>query len=362
MEFAGQLHGKLFGFDSKCIYKEWVKKDGTRSHVKIPIGVCVHTAHNENFEAEYEEIMERLFEKFKIEKERRVYASSEIGRLFPPDSEEYAKFCLGFTREVMKLKDTKFTFFITTINKKHLTDEMVTINGEYGSPTESITVEDFINKITDSYNVICAWKMMTIMKTHKTNIILDGTSAIRDCEAWEYIRDGHNVKIVYNADKIVPLVSAADIIIRNLEFFIKQEKAYINEETLKKIIHYDEIISKDESYYYYIGNPDLKSIKQRSARTYTGYDLREYLHRPIIYVSAGQLQGQKEMLESGMDPVYELASSICGSVKIFDPRQDSLIIGNNREKEDYFYPLNRTAEEMLEVFVRQKKNVKKLEI
>lgn len=239
---------------------------------------------------------------------------------------------------------------------------MVTINGEYGSPTESVSVEDFINKITDSYNVICAWKMMTVMKTRKTNIILDGTSSIRDCEAWEYIREKHNVRIMYNADKIVPLVSAADIIVRNLEFFIKQEKAYINEETLKKIIHYDEKISENDSYYYYIGNPDLKSIKQRSSRTYTGFDLKDYLHRPIIYVSAGELQGQKSMLESGMDPIYELASSICGSVKIFHPKQDSMIIGNNKEREDYFFPFNKTAEEMFEVFTRQKKNVKRLEI
>lgn len=117
MDLGGQLQGRLFGFDSKCIYKEWVRRDGTRSHVKIPIGVCVHTANNEDFETEYEKIMEGLFEKFKIERKRRVYASNEVGRLFPPDSEDYAKFCLGFTREIMKLKDTKFTFFITTLNK-----------------------------------------------------------------------------------------------------------------------------------------------------------------------------------------------------------------------------------------------------
>jgi len=362
MDLTGQLRGKLFGFDSKCIYKEWVKSDGTRSHVKIPVGVCVHTGDNENFEAEYEEIMTRLFQKFGITKEKRVYASNEIGRLFPPDSEDYAKFCLGFTREIMKLEDVKFTFFITTINKKYLTDGKVTINGEYGAPTVSITVEEFIDKMTDSYNVICAWKMMSIMKLRRANVILDGTTAIRDCKAWEYLRDTHSVHIMYNADKIVPLVSAADIIVRNLEFFIKKEKAYINESTLEKIIHYEEKITKDETYFYYIGNPDLKYIKQNSSRTYTSYDLRSYLHRPIIYVSAGQLPGQKEMLESGMDPVYDMASSICGSVKIFDPKHDSRIIGQNPEKEDYFFPFNKSAEEILEIFTKQKRNVKRLDI
>ena len=362
MDLMGRLCGKLFGFDSKCIYKEWVKKDGVKSHVKIPVGVCVHTGDNERFETEYEEIMTKLFQRFGIVKERRVYASNEIGRLFPPDSEDYANFCLGFTREIMKLKDTKFTFFVTTINKKHLTDGKVTINGEYGSPTENITVEEFIDKTVDSYNVICAWKQMTIMKLRKASIIVDGTSAIRDCEAWEYLRDIHNVQIMYNADKIVPLVSAADIIVRNLEFFIKKEKAYINEATLRKIIHYEEKISEDETYFYYIGNPDLKSIKQKSSRTYTDYDLRSYIHRPIIYVSAGTIPGQKEMLESGMDSAYDLASTIGGSVKIFDPNKDSKIIGKDPDKEDYFFPFNRSAEEILEIFIKQKRNVKRLEI
>jgi len=147
-----------------------------------------------------------------------------------------------------------------------------------------------------------------------------------------------------------------------LEFFIKKEKAYINENTLKKIIHYEEKISDDETYFHYIGNPDLKSIKQKSNRTYTNYDLRDHLHRPIIYVSAGQIQGQKEMLESGMDPIYDLAYTICGGVKIFDPNLDSKIIGKNPEKEDYFFPFNRSAEEILEIFIKQKRNVERLEL
>ena len=54
-------------------------------------------------------------------------------------------------------------------------------------------------------------------------------------------------------------------------------------------------------------------------------------------------------------------TSICGSVKIFDAKQDSRIIGNSKT-EDYFYPLNTPAEDILEVLVRQKRNVKRLEI
>jgi len=123
MDPTWRFRGKLFGFDSKTIYKEWVGKDGTKLRLKIPVGVCIHTTKNEIFEEEYEKILSKLFLKFKIKKERHVYDSSEIGRQFPPDSEEFAKFCLGFTREIMKLEDTKFTFFVTTINKKYLKTE-----------------------------------------------------------------------------------------------------------------------------------------------------------------------------------------------------------------------------------------------
>ena len=362
MEFKGTLSGVIFGLDSKVIYKEWIRKDGTSSHIKVPICVSVNPSDNLRFEGDYKIIMDRLFEQFGIEKERSVYSSSEIGGLLS-DEDTYRDFCLAFTREIMNLDYVKFTFFITTLNKKYLTNNKVTINGKYGSPTKEIGAEEFINMIQNSYNVICAWKLMKKLKLKGQPILIDGTNTIRDCIAWDELREKQDVHIIFNADKLIPVVSTADIILRNIDFFLKMEKSYLNEDTLKKIIQYDDKISSDNNYYYYIGNPDIKDIKPNSDRVYSTYDLRDYLHRPMIYVYAGII-GQKELIESSpiMSDVLNYASLYYGSVKIYDPKTDGRTIGKDKNNTDYFLPLGDEAEKVLSVLTASRKNVKRLEL
>ena len=363
METRGVLKGSVFGFDSKCIIKQWISKDGNENHFRIPVAVSVNPKDNLTFEEEYNKILTSLFSKFGIEKKRSVYSSSEIGMMFPPASSDYQNFCLAFTREIMNLQDVKFNFFITRLNKKYLNEGKVTINGEYGSTTKNIGVEQFINLITDSYNVICAWKLAQITKLYNQTMIFDGTDSIRDCIAWDEVKNSQNVKIVHNADKIMPVVSSADIILRNLDFFIKEERSAIDEKTIEKIIHYDDKISADGKFYQYVGNPDLKFIKPKSERVYSPYDLKEYLQHPIFYLYAGGIPQQKSLLESfpEMDKIYDDATSMYGSVRIFDPKKDGHIIGTGSVC-DYFYPFNDTAEQTLQVLEKQKRNVKRFEI
>ncbi|MCL2509580.1 MAG: hypothetical protein FWF07_00670 [Methanomassiliicoccaceae archaeon] len=361
MQSKGVLSGNVFGFDSKCIVKKWFNKEGIEKHIRLPIAVSINPVENQTFEKEYDRIMDSLFSKFKLERKRHVYSSSEIGAMFPPADSRYSAFCLAFTREIMNLPDVKFTFFTTSLNPSYLEDGMVTINGEYGSTTKKIGIEEFINLITDSYNVICAWKLSRIAGFYNQTMILDGTDTIRDCEAWKTIKENQNVKIIYGADKIIPVVSAADIILRNLEWFIHTEKSFINEDTIRKIIHYNDKISCDDKFYVYIGNPDLKFMRPKSERIYSPLDLTDNLQRPIFYLYAGGIPQQKSLLESfsGLDEIYEQASTMYGSVRIFDPKKDSKIIGNDPNTCDFFYPFNEIAISTLQTLKMQKRNVRK---
>lgn len=362
MEFKGTLSDNIFGLDSKVIFKEWVRKDGTSSHIKVPICVSVNPSDNIRFENDYKSVIDKLFEQFGIEKDRSVYSSSEIGTLLS-DEDRYRAFCLAFTREIMNLDYVKFTIFITTFNKKHLTNDKITINGKYGSPTKEIGVEEFIDMIQNSYNVICAWKMMKNLKLKNQMVLIDGTNTVRDCIAWDELKEKQDVRIMFNADKIVPVVSAADIILRNIDFFVKMERSYLNEDILKKIIHYEGKISSKNKYYQYIGNPDIKNIKPNSERIYTNFDLKNYFRKPIIYVYAG-VTGQKEIIESSpiMTDVFNYASVCYGSVKIYDPKSDGRMIGADKNNPDYFLPLGEEAEKALSALIATRKNVKRLEL
>jgi len=359
MQLRGALSGKVFGFDSKPMIRKWVDKDGVEKHLKILMSVSVNPEENQDFEEEYDKIMKSLFSKFGLERKRHVYSSSEIGGMFPPADPSYSNFCLAFTRAVMSLPDVKYSFFVTSLNRKHLQNGEVTINGEYGSTTRKVSIEEFMNLLADSYNVISAWKLCQITGIRRQTIIIDGTDTIRDCEAWDFVKKTQNVRIIYNADKLVPVVSTADIILRNLDWFIKTEKSFIDEKAIEKIIHYDDKVPSNNKFYRYIGNPDLEFIKPKSERVFSSLDLVEYLQRPIFYLYAGGMPQQKELLEEfpEKDEIYDAASSLYGSIKIFDHKKDGRIIGNNPEVCDFFCPYGDDAVKTLQILKSQKRNI-----
>lgn len=362
MHYNGPVSNNLFAFDSKVIVREWVDGNGVLKRVKVPIAVCVNPQNNSDFEEEYDRIMDDLFNQFKLQRTKPVYCSSEIGMTFGPKSPDYENFCIGFMRRIMNVPDVKFSFFFTSINPKYLVDGKVIINGDYGSSTRSVIVDQFIDEISNSYNTICAWKLMEILKISKQNIFIDGTTDILDSVAWRELSSKHNVKIVFNGDRTNRAISASDLILRSLTFFLNRWKSRVDENSLKKMVHHKDKIPEDASHYIYIGNPDLDSIKPCSDRHYSTFDLRDFIQHPIIYLYAGKIEGQKSVIGNGPESVYDKATSMRGGVKIFDPKQDSGVIGSSNQDEDYFVPLNEPAEQTLEALVKLKKNVKRFEL
>ena len=364
VELPGPLTGPVFGIDSKIHYKEWVDKEtGKKNEFRGLLGVSVNPKDNSSFEKEYETILTELFKSFNIPKKRSVFKAHDIGQLLSPNENAYKSFCLNFARKVLSLPDTKLTYFVTRINIEHLIGRKVTIFGEYGTATRQVSTQEFIDKISPYYNIICAWKLGAITGVKSGMFIFDGTESILPCIAWQEFSKSQHLRIVFGGDRTIPVIATSDILLRSLDFFLQERRGILDESAIKEIILHDDIVSADGKFFKYIGNPDLRKIKPLCDSALGVNDLKAYVHHPIIFLSAGGTAGQKSIVETSpiIEAIYDNASSLHASVKLYDPRKDRFMIGSS-DVPDYFFSFNDAAKSQFQALKRGGKNVKEYDL
>jgi hypothetical protein len=352
----------IFGVDSKKHYKAWKTLTGEDKQFKALLGVVVNPLDRNRFEKDYDETMDGLFDEYYISKKQLVYKSSEIGSLLAPNVAKYMSFCLAFTRKILNLDYVKVTYCVTRINKKYLTNEKVTIGG-YGTTTKQISIPEFIDMLECYYNVICAWKVSQMTGIKSALFLFDGEEDIPRCEAWNELSSTQNIEIVYSGDKIERVISSADIILKSLDFFLKQTKSILSEDKIREIVLYDGKIKPENKFFVYIGNPDLQKIKPLSPQRLNLSDLQKYIRHPIIFVSGGGLPGQKLAIEGLplFNKLISKATELHASLRNYDPKKDRHIIGRT-EIEDYFIPLNEIARNQFEMLKNGGANIGELKI
>jgi len=178
-------------------------------------------------------------------------------------------------------------------------------------------------------------------KIKNCTFVFDGLENIYPTEAWKKTTKYNNIRIVYAGDLTDPLLSTADLLIKHLDLYLREDYKPLNEKTIEGIITYDDKVKSDNIYYHYMGNPDISKIKPIEDRILRVNDLYDYIRRPIIFVSKGSLPGQRATLEKLpiMDKIHSKAYGIQASVRIYDSKVDSGIIGRDPEKCDYFISL-----------------------
>jgi hypothetical protein len=355
--------GAVFGVDSKKHIKQWQRPDGTIKEFRSNLGVVVNPLDIDAFEKAYDGILNSLFDTFKVERKRKVYKSADIGALFPMQEQKIKAFHIGFMRKILNQDNLKVAYCFTRINSKYLEDKKVTIFGKYGYATKKVDVKQFINILDGYYNVLCGWKVMKKTNICNSTFIFDGIEGIFPTRAWDELIARNNVQIVYGGDHTSPILATADILVKTLDIFLKKDYDPLNEKTIQKIIGYGDKIDLDNIYYVYIGNPDLDYIKPEEDRRYILREMERYIKRPIIFVSKGSLPGQRQVLENlpVYDTIHDKAFGLFASVRIYDPKKDSQIIGKGNEP-DYFVSLTPESDQYFELLKRGGANILKLEI
>lgn len=355
--------GSIFGIDSKSHIRKREFEGVERELFRANLGIAVNPDDISKFEDEYNEIMNDLFTKYGIDRIRKVYKSSEIGKFLGNES-IIIQFHEDFARKILELPDVKFNICYTQLNSKYLKDGKVTIFGNYGGPTKKVDVKHFLNIIDNYYNVICGWKIIQITRLQKCTFLFDGMEDIYPSIAWDSLSKRNNVKIIFGGDKTEPVISAADILLKFVDYSLKKYRARLDEKSIKKIVTFDGFLTEKNKFCHYIGNKDINDIKPYENRRVTFQILNPFIRRPIIFISTGEQPKTKKILENLpiYSEIYDKAFGLQASVRIFNPIKDAEIIGKDPKNHDYFLPLTTEADEQYDLLVRGKSNIKKLEL
>lgn len=345
VEVRGPLTGPVFGVDSKMIYKEWYNALNQRKEFRCMLGVVVNPTDNLRFDEDYDRILEDAFKKSATPRGRRVYSASDLATLISDDSRHF-NFCLGVSRELMSLDYVKVTFVVTRMNTKWLEGGKVTVYGQYGTATEKISVPEFIDRLAPSYNALCSWKVSRITGVNRGLFLLDGMQDIRPSRAWQEFSSQQYPKILFRGDQTIPVISAADIILRYVHHLVIGRRGIIDENAVREIVLHDGKVDENNKFFLYLGNPDIEEIKPVNDSV---VNLHSYIHHPIVYLSAGGIDGQSSIIEGSplMDKILNFASSVYASVKVYNPKKDRAQIGKTGEK-DFFVALNDLARHQLQ--------------
>jgi hypothetical protein len=362
VQLKGPITGPVFACDSKKHYREWFDVHGIRKEFRGLLGVVVNPQDSEKFDQYYYSVLAELLSQYGVPQTKPVYNASDIGNALAPARDRYDNFCRALSSKLWDAPETKVSYVVTRINRAALLEGgKVRIHGDYGSPTQDVSIPEFLDLIEPYYNVLAVWRVVCqITRLRGAYCMLDGTDSIAQCEAWRELVQYQIPRIFYNGDKTVPVIAAADIMLRSLDFELERTGAILSEDLVRQVVTRG--VDKPNLYFVYLGNPQIQKIKPQSKGYLNMRALEPYIQHPIMFLSAGGVVGQRAIIEGSelMDKVLAAATKFRASVKLYDPVRDRYIAGVG-ESEDYFVPLTETAGAQFQALKAVGKNIRLLD-
>jgi len=291
-----------------------VKFVGRRGTFIARIGVAV-SVRNSDF-SEYLRSYREFFEQFKdsvgIQTPRWVFSSSDVRSYLignDGDPTEYLLFMREFVDEVVVPNGviTNFVFASFGVRKIYLP------NGAHKS------VMAFLKNVLKSYFAyVPAWVVVSKLNHTKPEVRIDNFNPSPQTVAWnELLKQTSELKVIPNGDKVDPMVSTADLLLRYIKEGMLLSKWRLDVSSLLRNLpalgFAPELLRV-----YHVGGSSLSAIVPISLENNV---LPQYWYpRPIIYiVKEGLLQKDEEqrLIEKSpsFDYVLRHASEVGGSIK-----------------------------------------------
>ena len=301
--------GLMIGSDEGDI--KFVGKNGT---FIARIGVAV-SVRDRNF-GEYLRAYREFFEGFKdamgIQTPRWVFSSSDLrGYLIGEDGDptEYLLFMREFVDEVVVPNNviTNFIFASFGVKKVYLP------NGVQKS------VMAFLKNVLKSYFAyVPAWVVVSKLNHSRPKVYIDNFNPSPRTMAWnELSKRASELKVIPNGDKVDPLVSTADLLLRYIKESILLSKWRLDVPTLLRNLP-SLGFSLELLKVHHVGSSVLSKIVPISAEN----DVlpQHWYPRPLIYIiKEGLFQKAEEQRLIEKSPAFEYvlrhASEIGGSIK-----------------------------------------------
>jgi len=281
------------------------------------MGVCICLCDPIDFDEQYDSIIEELFSKYGLIKNKTVFSSSNISALFGKNRREYVEFLQEFIIKLNQIKGLTINIVYTTLSPELLADGIKIYEETRGTP-KTVKVPEFLRMISQYYPYLSAWIITKRVSLYKRQILLDNLQG-DITQAWREITSNQKVTIYPNGDLVCREISAADICIRFLDEMLYLRRKSLRREDIESIFNDINV----DIVTHYLGHEDIDKIKPLEKKSILTDKL---FVEPMVYILKEQimdkeleyLKGRHELMEK----IEEYTHSINGGLKFIDYTQD----------------------------------------
>lgn len=285
------------------------------------IGVAILVKDVKAFEDFYHNYFDQLLNRLGIKRERKVYKSYDVAKLFGDNNhEEFLNFLEEF---VGKVGSTGIKIHITysSFNEK-LIEKGVKFYG-IGKSVKVVKPAEFINKLSQYFPYICIWKILKKKPSINSSQIYMDSFIGEITHAWQEVA-ALDLNILPRGDQCNCFISTADIICKFIDKFLYKNKLRLHEKDLEKL--FEKIFTEVEI--DYCGHPDLRNIVPVFQRS---IPLERYYKRPMAFMLQERvLNNEKSFIEGSpfWDKVLNFVSSMNSGIKHISYSEDHKNIRN----------------------------------
>ncbi|QDA30420.1 hypothetical protein FH039_00660 [Thermococcus indicus] len=275
---------------------KFIGKNGTFI-ARIGVAVSVRDSDFSEYVRSYREFFERFKSNFGLQTPRWVFSSSDLRSYLigEGDLTEYLLLMREFIDDVVVPNNVITNFVFASFGVKRV----------YMPDGTSKSVMAFIKKVLKSYFAyIPAWVVVSRLSHARPKVHIDNFNPSPQTVAWnELLNRASELKIIPNGDKIDPLISTADLLLRYVKEMISLSKWRLDVNSLRTNLR-SVGFPGDLLRIYHVGGRYLSNIVPQSVSN--DIDPSMFNPTPRIYVlKEGLLTGEKEQQLIEKSPVFE---------------------------------------------------------
>lgn len=314
----------MIGFDGKKI-RLLIDRTGKKAQphwFEGLLGVGITINDYEQFVKKYDELLESLFKKEGLIRNKTLYKGSDLVAIF------YGKginLIPGLIEELLKLIDFVDIYFHDV---PEYFDENAQITNRIGvyyeEEIEHLTNVKFIDLIQNHFPALCCCSYLKNLESEVKDTIycIDDCSPLLQSKATIEIIKHPNTRFLFRGDQVNFAVNVADIFCKYLEDRITKEKIRIEGHLIKNLG-----LPEDKTEYHYINQKWLYIIKP--ARRAILNINHKYPHPVYIIFTDAQsaFKNAKDVIENSVlfREALKKASVEGGSVKFFEAQDQDYI-------------------------------------
>ncbi len=327
---------RIIALDSITVRRASEGASGRRGFFQGLLGASLSVYEAKDFIAQYHEILDTLFTKYQLSKEKQTYKAAEIYGLLATKPRAADAFVHDFGRKLLGIEGPKLNLFVCTFDIQKLigtrheekppqeeqedlrSTKIVPIYGQ-SSQTILVSVPELIDKLQDPFPAICAWKLTQVTGIFNQQFLLDNFEG-EESMAWQELISENQVFLVPKGSACNPYISAIDIFLRAANRILERKRDRLTPTRVDAAV---EVMGKGlknfDARVHHISNEDLHKVKPIIPKPIVS---EYFVKHPVFFIYNEQdVKGEREEIENSplIRKLHDMAYEKMGGVLFYKP-------------------------------------------